>query len=148
MSDGNCPDGVPLNGVPFAGPAVSDGGATCSGIAAGPALPGTPGATAGTGAAVAGWGVPSVAARLRVLTDLLADGAAAMGLPAAPRRLRSPHILGLRAPGGLPEGLIGRLRADGVFASDRLGGLRLSPHVWANEADVARCLAALQAALP
>ncbi len=97
---------------------------------------------------VAGWGVPAVAARLRGLTDLLADGAAAMGLPVAPRRLRSPHILGLRVPGGLPEGLIARLRDDGVFASDRLGGLRLSPHVWANEADVTRCLAALQAALP
>ncbi len=96
---------------------------------------------------IAGWGVPAVAARLRGLTDLLAEGAAAMGLPVAPRRLRSPHILGLRVPGGLPDCLIARLRADGVFASDRLGGLRLSPHVWANEADVTRCLAALQAAL-
>ncbi len=96
---------------------------------------------------VAGWGVPAVAARLRGLTDLLAEGAAALGLPVPPRRLRSPHILGLRVPGGLPEGLIARLRGDGVFASDRLGGLRLSPHVWANEADVTRCLAALQAAL-
>jgi len=96
---------------------------------------------------VAGWGVPAVAARLRTLTDLLADGAAALGLPVAPRGLRSPHILGLRLPGGLPAGLIGRLRADGVFASDRLGGLRLSPHVWANEADVTRCLAVLRAAL-
>lgn len=97
---------------------------------------------------VAGWGLPAVAARLRMLTDLLADGASAMGLAVAPRGLRSPHILGLRLPGGLPAGLIGRLRADGVFASDRLGGLRLSPHAWANEADAARCLAALQAALP
>ena len=70
-----------------------------------------------------------------------------MGLPVAPRALRSPHILGLRVLGGLPAGLIGRLRGDKVFVSDRLGGLRLSPHVWANEADVARCLSALRAAL-
>lgn len=96
---------------------------------------------------VAGWGVAAVAARLRGLTDLLADGAAAMGLAAPPRALRSPHILGLRLPGGLPAGLIERLREGKVFASDRLGGLRLSPHVWANEADVARCLTALRAAL-
>lgn len=96
---------------------------------------------------VAGWGVPAVAARLRTLTDLLAEGAASMGLEVAPRALRCPHILGLRVPGGLPAGLIGRLREARVFASDRLGGLRLSPHVWADEADVARCLAALRAAL-
>ncbi len=65
----------------------------------------------------------------------------------APRELRSPHILGLRVPGGPPADLIGRLREADVFASVRLGVLRLSPHVWANEADVARCLAALAAAL-
>ena len=96
---------------------------------------------------VAGWGVPAVAARLRRLTDLLAEGAASMGLSVPPRALRSPHILGLRVPGGLPAGLVERLREAKVFASERLGGLRLSPHVWANEADVERCLAALRAAL-
>jgi len=46
----------------------------------------------------------------------------------------------------LPAGLIERLREAKVFASDRLDGLRLGPHVWANKADVARCLAALRAA--
>ena len=97
---------------------------------------------------VAGWGVPAVAARLRELTDLLADGAEALGLAVPPRALRCPHILGLRVPGGLPADLIERLREHKVFASNRLGGLRLSPHVWANEGDVARCLAALRAALP
>ena len=93
------------------------------------------------------WGLPAVSQRLGMLTDLLAQGATAMGLAIAPRTLRSPHILGLRVPGGLPDGLIERLRLDHVFASIRLGALRLSPHVWANEADVARCLAALRSAL-
>lgn len=96
---------------------------------------------------VAAWGVPAVAARLRGLTNLLADGAATLGLGVMPRELRSPHILGLRVPGGPPADLIGRLREADVFASVRLGVLRLSPHVWTNEADVARCLAALPAAL-
>lgn len=96
---------------------------------------------------IAGWGVAAVAARLRVLTDQLADGAAAMGLVVGPHALGSPHILGLRVPGGMPPDLIKRMREAGVFASDRPGVLRLSPHVWTNEADVARCLAALSAAL-
>ncbi len=93
------------------------------------------------------WGAPATAARLRVLTDALAEGAATMGLTAAPRALRSPHILALRKLGGLPSDLVDGLKTAGVFASERQGGLRLSPHVWANEADVARCLKALSAAL-
>jgi selenocysteine lyase/cysteine desulfurase len=92
---------------------------------------------------VAGWGAPAIAARLRDLTDMLADGAPRRGLAAPPRALRSPHILGLRAPDGLAPGLIDRLKRKGVFVSERLGCLRVSPHVWADEADVARCLAAL-----
>ncbi|KAB1070494.1 aminotransferase class V-fold PLP-dependent enzyme [Methylobacterium planeticum] len=92
---------------------------------------------------IAGWGVPAVAARLRALTDRLAAGAAELGLGPLPRHLRAPHILGLAWPGGVPEGLVAGLRDRGVFASARLGGLRLSPHVFAHAADLGRCLAAL-----
>jgi selenocysteine lyase/cysteine desulfurase len=92
---------------------------------------------------VAGWDTASVAVRLRALTDRLAEGAEALGLAAAPSHLRAPHILGLRRPGGLPAGLVDRLSERGVFASKRAGALRLSPHVWVDDDDVARCLAAL-----
>jgi selenocysteine lyase/cysteine desulfurase len=95
---------------------------------------------------IAAWGVPAVAARLRSLTDRLADDLADLGLPIAPRNLRAPHILGLRPAGGLPAGLADRLRRDNVFASERSGGLRLSPHVWADGEDLARCMAALRGA--
>ena len=96
---------------------------------------------------VAGFTMPAVAARLRNLTDLLADGATALGLHVLPRALRCPHILGVRVPGGLPADAIDRLRKRDVFASSRGGGLRLSPHVWADEADVSRCLVALREVL-
>ncbi|MFE1602284.1 aminotransferase class V-fold PLP-dependent enzyme [Methylobacterium sp. ID0610] len=96
---------------------------------------------------LAGWGTAAVAARLRGLTDLLAEGATELGLAVAPRPLRSAHILGLRVPGDLPGDLVGRLRERHVFVSARLGGLRLSPHVWVSEDDVARALAELRAAL-
>jgi selenocysteine lyase/cysteine desulfurase len=92
---------------------------------------------------VASWGTAAVEARLRGLTDRLAEGAASLGIPVPPRRLRAPHILGLRLPGGMPGGLIAALAAAGVHASDRLGVLRVSPHVWADEADCDRFLAAL-----
>lgn len=96
---------------------------------------------------IAGWGVAAVEARLRGLTDRLAEGTEALGMIVPPRALRAPHILGLRIPGGVPAGLVERLKARNVFVSERGGGLRLSPHVWADEADVARCVAALRDAL-
>ncbi|WP_018260027.1 aminotransferase class V-fold PLP-dependent enzyme [Methylobacterium sp. WSM2598] len=102
-----------------------------------------PMAAAGMGL-IAGWGVAGVAARLRALTDLLAEGCAALGLPVPPRALRAPHILGIHLPGDEAERLAAFLRERQVFASARLGRLRLSPHVWADEADIARFLHALR----
>jgi selenocysteine lyase/cysteine desulfurase len=42
-----------------------------------------------------------------------------------------------------PETVVARLRAAGVLASARGGGVRLSPHFYCNADDVARCLEAL-----
>lgn len=107
---------------------------------------------------IAGWGVPAVTARLRGLTDRLAADLAGLDLAAPPRDLRTPHILGLRPADGLPpdraarvaSALAGdlpdRLRREAVFASVRSGALRLSPHVWVDDADLARCIAALRRA--
>ncbi|KMO28352.1 aminotransferase class V-fold PLP-dependent enzyme [Methylobacterium aquaticum] len=96
---------------------------------------------------VLSWDVPAVADRLRRLTDRLAEDLVGLGLAAAAAHLRAPHIVGLRAPGGVPPGLTDRLRRDGVYASERSGALRLSPHVWADERDVERCVAALRRSL-
>ncbi|MGY2048781.1 aminotransferase class V-fold PLP-dependent enzyme [Methylobacterium sp. JK268] len=93
---------------------------------------------------VAGWGVAESAAALRVLTDRLAEGAADLGLAVAPRALRAPHILGLPLPGDAAEQVARALRERTVFVSARLGRLRISPHVWATQDDVAACLAALR----
>jgi selenocysteine lyase/cysteine desulfurase len=96
---------------------------------------------------VEAWGAAAIEARLRALTDRLADGAAALDIPSLPRARRAPHILGLRIPGGMPPGLIEALAAGGFYASDRLGVLRVSPHVWADEADCHRFITALGQAL-
>lgn len=97
---------------------------------------------------VAAWGVPAIAARLRWLTDRLADGAEALGLAVPPRALRCPHILGLDVPGTDADALVARLRGRNVFVSARLGRLRISPHVWVGEADLAQVLSALEALIP
>ncbi len=96
---------------------------------------------------IAGWGIPAVAARLRGLTNRLADSLGALGLPIAPRSLRAPHILGVRPPGGLPTGLIDDLRRNAVFASERGGALRVSPHVWVTDEDLTRSVDAIRNSL-
>ena len=47
---------------------------------------------------------------------------------------------------GPPEAEVTRLRAAGIIASPRGGGVRLSPHFYSDEDDVARCVGALGAA--
>jgi selenocysteine lyase/cysteine desulfurase len=84
------------------------------------------------------WGIARIAARLRMLTDLLAEGLTALGIGVPPRHLRSPHILGFRPPGGGTAQAAGEMESAGIFTSVRQGFLRLSPHVYNDEEDVGR----------
>ena len=93
------------------------------------------------------WGVEAVAGYLRHLTDRLADHAMSLGLEILPAERRAPHILGVRIPGGMPPGLLDALAAEGVYCSDRLGVLRVSPHIWCREDDPSRFRDVLSRAL-
>jgi selenocysteine lyase/cysteine desulfurase len=90
---------------------------------------------------MARWGSAAVVARLRMLTDRLAAGLAGCGVEIAPARVRAPHILSLSFPHGLPGRLAERLAAENVHVASRLGRIRLSPHVYNDEADVDRFIA-------
>jgi len=87
---------------------------------------------------MAEWGRDAIVARLRMLTDRLADGLRNSGALIFDARVRAPHILSLGFPKGMPDGLVERLAAERVYAAPRLGRLRLSPHVYNDEADVDR----------
>ena len=50
-------------------------------------------------------------------------------------------------PRGMPEGLIERLAAEQVYVAARLGRMRISPHVYNDEADVDRFIAVMRGAL-
>ncbi len=108
---------------------------------------GLPMAVAGM-AQVAAWGAPAIAARLRGLTDALANAVADIpGVTALARHLRAPHILGLRIEGGIPATLLDGLAAQHTYVAERGGVLRVSPHVYNNEADVERFGNALRTCL-
>lgn len=94
------------------------------------------------------WDNAAVQARLRLLTDGLAEEISGMqGVSVVPRELRAPHVLGVRFDGGMPSGLVERLAARNVHVADRQGVLRVSPHVYNEERDVVRFGAALRAEL-
>jgi len=87
---------------------------------------------------MAAWGRDAVAGRLEMLTDRLADGLRGNAVQIPDARLRAPHILSLGFPDGMPERLAEQFAAARVFAAVRLGRLRISPHVYNDEADVDR----------
>jgi selenocysteine lyase/cysteine desulfurase len=93
---------------------------------------------------MAAWGQEAIQQRLQMLTDRLAEGLRNAGVAIAERRLRAPHILSLKFPRGIPEGLIERLAAERVYVAPRLGRIRISPHVYNDEADVDRFLDAFR----
>jgi len=93
---------------------------------------------------MAAWGSKAVVERLKMLTDRLADGLRNSGALVAEARVRAPHILSLKFPKGLPEGLVERLAAEKVYVAPRLGRIRISPHVYNDEADVDRFLDAFR----
>jgi selenocysteine lyase/cysteine desulfurase len=96
---------------------------------------------------VADWGCTAIAERLRMLTDRLADGLREIAVVFPNRPLRAPHILSLHFPAGLPDDLLSRLEAQGVHVAGRLGRLRISPHVYNDEADIDYFLTVFRAAI-
>jgi selenocysteine lyase/cysteine desulfurase len=89
---------------------------------------------------IANWGQAAIIERLGMLTDRLADGLRNSGVLVSDARVRAPHVLSLQFPGGMPDDLAARLEAENVFVSPRLGRVRISPHVYNDEADVDRFL--------
>ncbi|MSQ66487.1 MAG: aminotransferase class V-fold PLP-dependent enzyme [Limnohabitans sp.] len=90
------------------------------------------------------WQPQRIARTLRLCNDQIANEAAAWGMHAAPADLRAGHFLGLRWPGSLPASLTDKLAAAQVHVSIRGSAIRVTPHLYNNENDVARLLNVLQ----
>ncbi len=91
---------------------------------------------------MAAWGHAAIGQRCAMLTARLEEGLGAAGASLPKRALRAPHILTVSFPRGMPAGFIEALAAENAFAAPRLGRLRISPHVYNDEEDVDRFVAA------
>lgn len=89
------------------------------------------------------WGADAVADRLRMLTERIAEGLRSNGIAVPQSGTRAPHILSLQFEEGASAGLFEALAADGVYVASRLGRMRISPHVYNDEEDADRFVAAL-----
>jgi selenocysteine lyase/cysteine desulfurase len=87
---------------------------------------------------MAEWGASAVVQRLSMLTERIAEGVRGIGVSVPDARLRAPHILSLAFKGGMPAGLVEGMAAEGVYVAPRLGRMRISPHVYNDEADADR----------
>lgn len=94
---------------------------------------------------VEAWSVPEIQATLAGIIRRLVEAVAPARYTAAPEPLRAGHLIGLRKAGGLPPGLGARLTARGVYLSVRGASLRISPHLYNNDADLDRLVDGLTA---
>jgi selenocysteine lyase/cysteine desulfurase len=97
---------------------------------------------------MAEWGSAAIVQRLAMLTERIAEGVRGIGVGMPAPHLRAPHILSLdfKSPGfkdGMPAGLVEGLASEGVHVAARLGRMRVSPHVFNDEADCDRFVTTL-----
>lgn len=85
---------------------------------------------------MAQWGQAAIQERLAMLTAMIADGVRNTGALLPDEKLRAPHVLSLGFPKGMKPGLIEAMAAEGVHVAPRLGRMRISPHVYNDDADV------------
>jgi selenocysteine lyase/cysteine desulfurase len=78
-----------------------------------------------------------------MLTERIAERVRGLGASMPDARLRAPHILSLAFKGGMPAGLVEGLASEGIYVAPRLGRMRVSPHVYNDEADADRFVEAL-----
>ncbi|HYI41640.1 MAG TPA: aminotransferase class V-fold PLP-dependent enzyme [Allosphingosinicella sp.] len=89
------------------------------------------------------WGVADIAETLGAMTGAIEARLGERGVTG--QAGRAPHFLSVRFPGGPPEGIEDRLAAAGVHVSLRGERMRITPHLYNDEADCERLFSALWA---
>jgi len=93
---------------------------------------------------VLAWGVDNIAETLRAKTDHLAAELTAIGLEPMPAAIRSPHYLGVAFPKAPPDDILARLAAENIFVSIRGDFMRVTPHLFVTDTDMARFIDRLE----
>jgi selenocysteine lyase/cysteine desulfurase len=93
------------------------------------------------------WGVDTICEELAATNARIASILSGHGFETSPPERRAPHFQGARLPQTDPRALATRLVEHGVYASVRGQHLRVAPHLYIDDEDLARFDDALEAAL-
>jgi len=93
------------------------------------------------------WGVDTISETLAITNDRFAGILASHGFETMAANTRAPHFQGARLPAIDPRTLAQRLSENGVFASVRGEYLRIAPHLYTDNEDLARFDHTLKSAL-
>ncbi len=89
------------------------------------------------------WDVVRIHQTLSRMTAELAEHAQSLGLSVPPPSQRAGHLIGLRCPDKLPDGIAEEFAARNVFVSIRGNSIRVAPHLYNSHDDLARLMATL-----
>jgi len=90
------------------------------------------------------WSVAEVARSLAAINVRIQERLTKLGFRLPPASQRCPHMFGALLPETFAGDLVGALRAEKVFISQRGSSLRFAPHLHVNEADIEQLFAALE----
>lgn len=90
------------------------------------------------------WGVASIAESLSRTNRRIAAHLEQLGfrLPEEPQRC--PHMIGAQMPAGYANDLVAKLKASGIFISQRAHSIRIAPHLYVTDRDTDRLREALE----
>src|SRR5690606_37632676 len=89
-------------------------------------------------------GLERVRGHIESVTDALAGRASSLGVEVLDKKLRSPHLLGLKGPGDFSDGVVKAMAQAGIVLSARDGTVRVAPHIYTEGVDVDRFGKALE----
>jgi selenocysteine lyase/cysteine desulfurase len=75
---------------------------------------------------------------------MIAEEAAKLGFLTPPAGARVNHMIGIRAPNGIPVGFGERLAEAKIFVSIRGDAIRVAPHLHNDESDIEKFVTALR----
>jgi selenocysteine lyase/cysteine desulfurase len=90
------------------------------------------------------WTPAHIQQQLREWTSELAQRAPSLGLTCPQSSNRIGHIIGLKAPDGLPPDLLARLAERDIYVAIRGSSIRVAPHLHSTGEDLDRLACALR----
>ncbi len=90
------------------------------------------------------WKVENIYGTIKQITDSISEKVQEIGLAVPPPNQRAAHMLGVRFPEKLPEGIAEKLAGENIIVSIRGNSMRIAPHIYNNEADVFKLIKVLK----